>query len=258
MSNSNISENPEMGLHGAFDLRQTLCRAAVMQCISRGLSPDFYSSPIMKKTLLAVAALCALTSGAAMAQQQDGKWQVRVRAVHLDSANKGSVSDKDSLGLSVNNKTFPELDISYYFTPNFAAELILTYPQKHDIRSNGALGNLGKIGSLKHLPPTLLAQYHFTNFGAFKPYVGAGINYTRFSSVKFDPAVEAALDPSIKKNSWGGALQVGFDYALDKNWSINFDVKKVYISTDVYSAGAKVGKFKVDPLLVGVGVGYRF
>jgi outer membrane protein len=242
LSNSNISENPEMGLHGAFDLRQTLWRVAVMQCISRGLSPDFYSSPIMKKTLLAVAALCALTSGAAMAQQQDGKWQVRVRAVHLDSANKGSVSDKDSLGLSVNNKTFPELDISYYFTPNFAAELILTYPQKHDIRSNGALGNLGKIGSLKHLPPTLLAQYHFT----------------RFSSVKFDPAVEAALDPSIKKNSWGGALQVGFDYALDKNWSINFDVKKVYISTDVYSAGAKVGKFKVDPLLVGVGVGYRF
>ena len=115
-----------------------------------------------------------------------------------------------------------------------------------------------KIGSLKHLPPTLLAQYHFTNFGAFKPYVGAGINYTRFSSVKFDPAVEAALDPSIKKNSWGGALQVGFDYALDKNWSINFDVKKVYIATDVYSFGTKVGKFKVDPLLVGVGVGYRF
>lgn len=184
-----------------------------------------------------------------MAQQQDGNWQVRVRAVHLDSANK----DSTGLGLSINNKTMPELDISYYFTPNFAAELILTYPQKQDLRADGA-----KIGSLKHLPPTLLAQYHFTNFGAFKPYVGAGINYTRFSSVKFDPAVEAALDPSIKKNSWGGALQVGFDYALDKNWSLNFDVKKVYIATDVYSGGAKVGKFKVDPVLVGVGVGYRF
>lgn len=204
----------------------------------------------MKKTLLAVTVLCAMTSGAAMAQQQDGQWQVRVRAVHLDSAN----TDSTGLGLSVNNKTMPELDISYYFTPNFAAELILTYPQKHDLRADG----LGKIGSLKHLPPTLLAQYHFTNFGAFKPYVGAGINYTRFSSVKFAPAVDAALDPSIKKNSWGGALQVGFDYALDKNWSINFDVKKLYLGTDVYAGGAKVGKFKVDPVLVGVGVGYRF
>ena len=206
---------------------------------------------MMKKTLLAAAALCALTSGAAMAQNypQDGKWMVRARAVHLDSANK----DSTGLDLSVNNKMIPELDISYFFTPNFAAELILTYPQKHDVRAGGA-----EIGSLKHLPPPLLAQYHFTNLGAFKPYVGAGINYTRFSSVKFDPAVDAALNPSVKKNSFGPALQIGFDYALDKNWSINFDVKKVYIKTDVRSFGTKVGTFKVDPLLVGVGLGYRF
>ena len=205
----------------------------------------------MKKTLLAVAALCAMTSGAAMAQQQDGKWQVRLRAVNIDAANKGSAAD--ALGLSINDKVIPEVDISYYFTPNFAAELILTYPQKHNVRSS-VVG--GKIGTLKHLPPTLLAQYHFTNFGAFKPYVGAGINYTRFSGVKDNGAAGAPWD--VKRNSFGGALQVGFDYALDKNWSLNFDVKKVYIDTDVSVGGAKVGKFKVDPLLIGVGVGYRF
>lgn len=198
----------------------------------------------MKKTLLAVAALCALTSGAAMAQQQEGNWQVRLRAVHLDSANK----DSTGLALSVNDKWIPEVDISYYFTPNFAAELILTYPQKHDVRSNGA-----KIGTLKHLPPTLLGQYHVTGLGPFKPYVGAGINYTRFSQVN---VLGGAAD--VKRNSWGPALQVGFDYALDKNWSLNLDVKKVYIETDVYAGGAKAGTFKVNPLLVGVGVGYRF
>ena len=205
----------------------------------------------MKKTLLAMAAVAALTSGAAMAQTAEaaGPFMVRLRAVHIDSQNK----DSTGLGLSINNKWIPEVDVSYFFTPNFAAELILTYPQKHDLRAGG-----DKIGSLKHLPPTLLAQYHFTNMGAFKPYIGAGVNYTRFSNVRFDPAVAAALSPSIKKNSWGGALQVGFDYALDKNWSLNFDIKKVYISTDVYSAGNKVGTFKVDPVLVGVGVGYRF
>jgi outer membrane protein len=88
--------------------------------------------------------------------------------------------------------------------------------------------------------------------------VGAGINYTRFSSVNFNPAVQAALNPSIKKNSFGGALQIGFDYALDKNWSVNFDVKKVFIETDVSAAGTKVGTFKVNPVLVGVGLGSRF
>ncbi len=201
----------------------------------------------MKRTLLAVAAVCALSSGAAFAQQAEGPWMVRVRAVHLDSVNK----DSTGLGLSINDKWMPELDVSYFFTPNIAAELVLTYPQKHDLRANG----LGQIGSLKHLPPTLLAQYHFTNFGAFKPYVGAGVNFTRFSSVNFDPAVQAALNPSIKKNSFGGALQIGFDYALDKNWSLNFDVKKVFIETDVRAGGTKVGTFKVNPVLVGVGLG---
>lgn len=204
----------------------------------------------MKRTLLAVAAVCALSSGAAFAQQAEGPWMVRVRAVHLDSVNK----DSTGLGLSINDKWMPELDVSYFFTPNIAAELVLTYPQKHDLSANG----LGQIGSLKHLPPTLLAQYHFTNFGAFKPYVGAGVNFTRFSSVNFDPAVQAALNPSIKKNSFGGALQIGFDYALDKNWSLNFDVKKVFIETDVRAGGTKVGTFKVNPVLVGVGLGYRF
>lgn len=176
-----------------------------------------------------------------MAQQQDGKWQVRVRAVLLESDNGGAAG---AAGVSINDKVIPELDISYYFTPNFAAELVLTYPQKQDVRLNGA-----KIGSLKHLPPSLMAQYHFTNFGAFKPYVGAGINYTRFSNVD----LPAGLD--VKRNSWGGALQVGFDYALDKNWSLNFDVKKVYIDTTINNG---IGKFKIDPILLGVGVGYRF
>ena len=196
----------------------------------------------MKKTLLAVAALCALTSGAAMAQQQDGKWQIRARAVNVDIHNGGVAH---AAGLSVADKTIPEVDISYYFTPNFAAELILTYPQKMDVKAGGI-----KAGTVKVLPPTLTAQYHFTNFGAFKPYVGAGINYTRFSSAKFNDGSPIPL----KKSSWGGALQVGFDYALDKNWSLNFDVKKVYMDTTVVGAG----KLKLDPVLVGVGVGYRF
>ena len=219
------------------------------------LPEDPSSTKNRNTTMNAVKSLAAATLAAALsammpqaALAQEGPWLVRLRAVNLDSANK----DSTGLDLSVNDKVIPEFDISYYFTPNFAAELILTYPQKHNVRAGGA-----KIGSLKHLPPTLLAQYHFTNFGAFKPYVGAGINYTRFSSVKDNGAAGAPWD--VKRNSWGGALQVGFDYALDKNWSLNFDVKKVFIDTKVTGAGVFDNTpFKVDPWLVGVGVGYRF
>ena len=168
---------------------------------------------------------------------------VRARAVHLDSAN----GDTTGLGLTVNNKWIPEVDVSYFFNKNVAAELILTVPQKHTVYSNGTA-----IGSLRHLPPTLLVQYHFDAPG-FKPYVGVGLNYTRFSSVNVLGGVA-----TVDKNSWGGALQAGVDIPLSRNMYLNVDVKKVYISTDVYAAGAKAGTFKVDPLLVGVGLGWRF
>lgn len=194
----------------------------------------------------------ALAGGIALptvAHADESPWLVRVRAVNLDSANK----DSTGLDLSINDKVIPEFDVSYFFTPQFAVELVLTYPQKQTIRSGGT-----DIGSLKHLPPTLTAQYHFTGLGAFKPYVGAGLNYTRFSSVRFSPAVQAALQPSLEKNSWGLAAQAGIDYEICQNWVLNLDVKKVQIRTDVSSAGSKVGEFKVDPWLIGVGVGFRF
>jgi len=207
----------------------------------------------MKAKMFQRAALALAVAGSVAmplaAHAQNGPLMVRVRAVNLDSANK----DTTPLNLSVNDKVIPEIDISYFITPELAAELILTYPQKHTLRSNGA-----EIGTLKHLPPTLTVQYHFTGLGAFKPYVGAGVNYTRFSGVKFTPAVQAALDPSIKKNSFGLAVQAGMDFEVSPNLYLNLDVKKVQIRTDVSSAGTKVGEFRVDPWLIGIGIGKRF
>lgn len=191
---------------------------------------------------LALAAAASLTLPLA-AQAQQGPWQVRVRALNLAPANK----DSTGLDLSVNSKTFPEVDFSYYFSPQVSAELILTYPQKHTVKAGGT-----EIGSLKHLPPTLTAQYHFTDLGSFVPYVGAGINYTRFSSVDLPAGV------SIKKSSVGAALQVGVDVPIDKTLSFNLDVKKVQIATKVSVGGTERGEFKVDPLLVGIGLGWRF
>ncbi|MFT3666804.1 OmpW/AlkL family protein [Piscinibacter sp.] len=206
----------------------------------------------MSKTFQRSALVLALAGGLAapmLAQAQDfkaGDVLARVRAVNIDPANKDSIAITN---VSVSDKTIPEVDFTYFLSPNLAAELILTYPQKHDV-SSSAHG--GKIGTLKHLPPTLTLQYHFTDFGAFKPYVGAGLNYTRFSSVNLPAGF------SIDKNSVGLALQAGLDYALDSRWSINFDLKKVQIRTDLKAGGTGLGKIKVDPLLIGVGVGYRF
>jgi len=200
---------------------------------------------------LLAAAVAALvpTLASAQANADTGAWIVRARAVYLQSANK----DSTGLDLSINDKTLPEVDISYFITPNLATELILTVPQKQTLSASGAA-----IGSLKHLPPVLSLQYHFTGQQGFRPYVGAGLNYTHFSSVSFDATTTEALHPSIKKDSFGLALQAGVDIPVGGGWLVNLDVKKVQIKTDVSSSGTKVGTFKVDPLLVGLGVGKRF
>ena len=203
----------------------------------------------MNKRWIALLGLLAATVTTTASAQAAGDWWVRARAVNLDSANK----DTTGLDLNVNNKVIPEVDISYFITPNIAAELILTYPQKHDLKSNGS-----NIGSLKHLPPTLSLQYHFAPTASFRPYVGVGVNYTHFSSVEFAPAVVAALKPSIKSDSYGLSVQAGADFEVAKNLYLNVDIKKVQIGTKVYSNGTEVGKFKVDPLLVGIGLGMRF
>ena len=200
--------------------------------------------------LVAFSAAAALATALPAQAQDTGNWLVRARAVQLDAAN----SDSTGFGLSINNKWLPELDISYFFTPNIAAELVLTVPQKQTIRSS-VVGS--DIGSFKHLPPTLTAQYHFTGLGAFRPYLGAGINYTRLSSVEFYPAV-APLALSLKRDSWGLALQAGVDFPIGGGWMLNADLKKVQIGTTVYSKGADVGSFKVEPLLFGLGIGKHF
>lgn len=201
------------------------------------------------RSLVALAALAAATALPVQAQDT-GNWIVRARAVNLDSANK----DGTGLGLTINNKTLPEVDISYFFSKNVAAELILTVPQGQTVYSNGAA-----IGKFKHLPPTLTLQYHLTDLGSARPYVGAGINYTNISSVGFDPAVEAKLGKiNLKRNSYGFAVQAGVDVPLGGGWLLNLDVKKVQIGTTVYAGGKKAGGFDVDPLLVGFGLGKRF
>ncbi len=205
---------------------------------------------MMKKMTLAVAAAAfALLANEASAQQA-GPWLVRARVENLAPANKsdriGGIGAPDRL--SVSDKTIPELDISYFFTPNIALELVLTYPQRHTVRLDGT-----DIGSFKHIPPTLLAQYHFSPATRFDPYLGAGINYTNISKVSLLNGAGA-----LEHTSVGFALQAGIDYKIDKNWSVNFDVKKMQIRSDVFISGAKVSAVKVDPLMIGLGLGYRF
>ncbi len=184
-------------------------------------------------------------------------WQIRVRALGVIVEDKGHVNGIPGSNLNYTDSLIPELDITYYFTNNFAAELILG-TTRANVNGADAINSLGQIGKTWILPPTLTLQYHFTNFGAFKPYVGAGVNYTIFYS---QSSSFPTLDLKIK-NTWGFALQAGFDYMIDKHWGINFDVKKLFLEPKfdvvVSGVGAASGRADLNPWLIGGGVTYRF
>ncbi|MFZ4512841.1 MAG: OmpW/AlkL family protein [Geothrix sp.] len=201
------------------------------------------------KTLASLTLLAAALAAPSL-RAEDGPWMVRLRAVAIQPANKSdAASGIPADAIHVSNKTIPEVDFSYFFSANLAAELILTVPQQHDVTLSGA-----KIGTFKHLPPTLTAQWHFLPGQTVNPYIGAGLNFTLISDVKL---ASGALD--LSKSSLGAALQVGVDFKVAKNCFINLDAKYVQLKSDVKTAaGAKVTTVKVDPLLLGVGVGYRF
>jgi outer membrane protein len=205
----------------------------------------------MKAKILGVALCATLGCGVAAAQSAaEGPLMIRLRAVQLDMSNKSDpvagtgASDR----IHVSNKTIPDLDISYFITPNIAAELVLTYPQKHDVTLDGA-----KIGSFKHLPPTLTVQYHFLPEATFRPYVGAGVNLTLISDVNL-----LGGTASLDHYSVGYALQAGADFKVASNIYLNVDVKKVEIRSDVKAGGTKISSVQLDPWIYGVGVGYRF
>ena len=218
---------------------------------------------IISMTVAAGALLASFSAGA-----EDGNWMVRARAVHVGWAQESSpvvALAVPANGIHLENKTIPEVDISYFFTKNLAAELILTYPQKHTVRVTNSAAGAFDAGSLNELPPTLTFQYHFMPDAQFRPYIGAGFNYTTFSSVNLAPldAVSQTVVPvgtnSISRSSVGGALQAGFDVKVGANSYINLDVKKVYIQTDLTnSVAGKLSTIKGDPLLVGVGYGFKF
>ncbi len=189
-----------------------------------------------------VALVIGLTSSIASAAQ--GDWLGRARLINISPDASSS-----ALSLDASTENTLELDFSYFLTSNVALELILA-TKKHDISSAGA-----PIGDVSLLPPTLTLQYHFAPNGAFRPYVGAGINYTRFYD---DNLLGGAA--TVDNSSWGGALQVGVDIPLNKTFFLNIDLKKIWIDTDVKltATGATVANFDINPVILGIGIGMKF
>ena len=212
----------------------------------------------IKTLVAAMAAVASLAPIAAQAQAAaENPWMVRVRAVDLlfQNGQSGGNGAVQALNIKAQNQGIPDFDVSYFFTKNIAAELVLTYPQQVNITAGSGNTNVGKITAL---PPSLLAQYHFTDLGAFKPYVGLGVNYTIFGNRQNFPALGNSV--TVNQSSLGVVGQIGMDYMFDKNWGMNLDLKYATMSTEVktVAGGTNLGTLTLNPWMPAVGVTYKF
>ena len=197
------------------------------------------------KILLAGIALSMGFAGTANAFEP-GDWLVRVGASYVNPA-----SDNSDI-VSVESDTSVSLNFTYMMTDVWGLELLAAVPFTHDIE----LLDGTKVGSTKHLPPTLSIQYHFMSTENFQPYVGLGLNYTNFFSEKTTGPLED-LDLSLG-DSWGLAGQIGFDVLFNDDWFFNLDVRYIDIDTKARVGGDSIGKVEIDPWVFGGHIGYRF
>jgi len=228
------------------------------------------------KTTIKVLALTVgtLTSASALANIS-----VNVGAINVapnDSSTSLNVVESvaglpaGSTAVGVNSNTQLGLTIDYKIDKNWTVELIAATPFSHDIEVEGSAIDGLDIGNTKHLPPTLLAQYHFDLGNSnLDPFIGLGLNYTKF----FDTSASGVLKSTLQalkvatandnvdlklKDSWGLAVQAGVNYKLDQNWGLHFMVSKMDIDTvgEVRLNGATIQSVdvQIDPLVVMMGV----
>jgi outer membrane protein len=219
---------------------------------------------------LTMAALSVPTLASA---QQQGDLIVRAGLTRVSPDESSKVLTTQATGplagtgVSVGNDTQLGLNVLYMYSDIIGVELLAATPFKHDLSAYG-LSQYGfattDLGHTRHLPPTISALYYFGDSAArLRLYVGAGINYTTFFSEKLSRQARTELGANRLKldDSFGLALQVGFDYTLNDNWLVNASVRHIDIETDA-SMNSALGKVttKVDlaPWVYTVALAYRF
>lgn len=199
--------------------------------------------------------LVAFIAGFSFSAYADGadylskdRFQVRVRALGVVPQEKSTVNIGGDV--KVSNAITPEVDLSYFFTPDISAEIIAGTARHSLTHSSGA-----SLGETWILPPTVTLQYHFMPDSKFHPYLGAGVNYSIF----YHENTAAGFSDLNLDNAFGPVAQAGFDYWLNKNWGVNFDVKKIWLNVDAsLNNGGVRADVDLDPWLIGAGVSYHF
>jgi outer membrane protein len=178
--------------------------------------------------------------------------------------NSGAtIGDADTVGLA----------LTHFFTDNFAVTADIGLPPKFKLQGSGSLSALGEIGSAKQWSPAIVAKWFFGGAESkFRPFVGAGVTYVRYSDIELSQSLQSTLAgpggtaTADLSSSWAPVANIGAVYNFDKNWSLALSVSYIPLKTDADITGRTVlgGTTKaktsltIDPLVTFLSVGYTF
>jgi outer membrane protein len=209
------------------------------------------------QALSAIALAASMAAGAVMAQSNVVKFGVAQYTTNSRSNGISGIGVPPGADAETGDATTLLLEYERLLSPNLGIELALGIPPRIEARATGSVAFLGDdVLSARNVSPVLLLTYHFGQPGdRWRPYVGAGLNYTRFSGIRSRLASSVEMEDSI-----GWAVKAGVDYALNQRWGLFGSVSALKVKTDLVATGATVLQTTIDfrPVVYSFGVSYRF
>ncbi|KAB8314242.1 OmpW family protein [Tolypothrix campylonemoides VB511288] len=204
----------------------------------------------MTRTL--ALALAAVLGAAALpaAARDAGDWTLAVGAHAVDPASDNGRLAGGALAVDVGRDVRPTIAAEYFVRDDLGIEVLASAPFEHDI----AIRGLGRVGSTRHLPPTVSVQLHFGG-ERVSGFVGAGVNYTLFFGE--DTSGPLAGGELELDDSWGLAAHAGVDIALGRG-ALRLDARWIDIDADARLDGADLGTVEIDPIAYGAAYVVRF
>ena len=121
------------------------------------------------------------------------------------------------------------------------------------------------IGSVHQVSPTVLLQYRLMSADSpLRPYFGAGPTFAKFYGTKGSAALTAVTNPGGPPTTiggdteWGGTIEFGANYKIDKHWFLDAAILKTFISTKATLSTGQVAKATLNPVAINASIGYTF
>lgn len=220
----------------------------------------------MKKQV--ISAMCAIAATSALAQEAS-PWSFRVGATQITPhVNSGELSAPSWQGTQADIGSSTQLSggVNYKLNARWAVDVPLGLPFEHELRGAGAIQGVGKLGTVKALPITVLFQYQWSPENTtFQPYAGAGITYAKFYG-ETGTAVLTGLTggtpsnpttPSIQ-SKWAPSFQIGVRYTLTDIWHLDVNYIKTYFDTKNTLSTGQTLNATVNPSAISIGMGRSF